>query len=466
MEIIYPRNTRDDAEVIGAIAAGGGIVDNSVLNQTFYDYLTQYFSEDNSKTIMDTINNYYEQMPDVGFNELIVTFMTKFEQELKTLNESIKNMDLGDKFIENHTVIDKGAFTWNDYTTNIYMLEGGVPSSITINQYITNICAVAIFGAEFTSLDLATGVIDVSLYPVEYLETLLANNAIIKIGVDNYVPLTICEITINVNELGDQLDPPIVIVDPIGGGMRDNILGLVYNETSMEDVNLSSSVDWRVPTKAELINVFPLASDIIKYKLVGKDYWTGAANNGELNVHGVSLVGNGFVDEPDGAFSALLGSATMWCTDGFAFVSGNTANYSMATFNITKRGYGIRFIKDAVGVADGETIQYVGNNGIVYNAVAINEVYIMTSNLKETELRDSTPLVEVNDAVTWITNGGKYVTGSNYTNIFDVINGAMVVLDNGDLSLIENNSITGMLPAVKTNELTTPKLASLLLRKI
>ncbi|WP_372934545.1 FISUMP domain-containing protein, partial [Mariniphaga sediminis] len=394
MEVIYPRDNRKDSEVAGVIG-DGGVIENQEINQTFNDWLTQYFNEDNSKTIIETINNYAGSMPDIGLNELLIAYMAKFEAELKRIKEAIQNMDLGDKLIENHTVIDLGAFNWNGNVENIYMLSGGVPSTITINQYINNICGVAIFGSEFQTLDAATGLINLSVYPVDYIQTLLDNNTILTIGVDKYVPLTICDITINNNELGNQLPPVTETGDETGSEVIDNDNGFLYNHYAVMDARkLSSGDDWRVPTKDEFVELLEYLGDKVVYIDNANPLDETNISALKLQMEGIVWPGEdglntfGFNALPSGncsynqTFSGLglnfnLWSSTPIATDAYKLEITGAYNYARVTrMSVNQRnGNSVRFIKDAPGVADGVKVIYTGNNQKKYEAVCIGGKY-------------------------------------------------------------------------------------------
>lgn len=470
MEVIYPRNTRYDSVSGGAIG-DGGIVENSTINQTFYDFLTQYFSEDNSKTIIETVNNNVANLPDVGVNELLFAYMQKFESELKKINESIQNMDMGDKFIENHTVIDKGEFTWNDYTTHIYMLSGGVPSTITINQYINNICGVAIFGSEFGSLDASTGLLPISLYPVEYIETLLANNVILTIGGEQYVPLTICEININDSDLGDQITNDLNTDDNTSEESVENKAGLLYNWWCIEDIRkITSSDDWRVLHTNDYNDLTGLyggqATTGDKLKSIEVGSWVNPENGN--NQSGLNIYGAG--ERSATVFTGIGGNTYIWkqgqkdVDEGYGYtLSNNSATFS-ANFTYKVRGRSIWICRDSVQ-ADGTSGEYVGNNGRIYPTIVRAGLEFICGLLQETKWRDGTSIANVTDLAAWNALGTSALCSYDNGEFVETTQGGIIVVDGNENSLITVDG-NGLSDGRRTTGINNRQLTSLLLRKI
>lgn len=471
MEVIYPRDNRKDSEVAGVVG-DGGVVENQEINQTFNDWLTQYFNEDNSKTIIETINNNAANMPDIGLNELLVAYMAKFEAELKRIKEAIQNMDLGAKLIENHTVIDLGAFNWNGNVENIYMLSGGVPSTITINQYINNICGVAIFGSEFQTLDAATGLINLSVYPVEYIQTLLDNNSVITIGADKYVPLTICDITINNNELGDQL-PPVTETDD-NTSQETFKFGALYNSYVLADNRkFTSSDDWKYMEVAERDGLIAYLGGLAvaggKLKKVSDKHWNDP-NTGATDEFGFGFIGGGKRSGVDGSFSVLKEfGGIRGKSSSVNFTLGFSASYNSAASGTgalgMKDGANVRFVKPAPGVADGETTVYVGNDGKQYTAVCINQVY-WTPDVEETKFRTGEDIPNVTDDAAWAALAGSGMCLYNNAAVVETTNGGVTVVDGDNLSLIQIDPVTGLKVPVPVADVQRAILSSVLLRKI
>ncbi len=474
MEVIYPRDNRRDSVQSGTIGEGGGIVGGGVVNEAFYQWLTQYFNEDNRQSIVETINNYYQQMSDVGVNELLFAYMAKFEIELKAIKEAIQNIDLGNQLIENHTVYNLGEYTWNEHTENIYMLTGGVPSTITINQYINNICGVAIFGSEFKTLDAATGLIDISLYPLEYLETLLANNAILTIGGENYVPLTICEITINNGELGDQLGGDTETDGDTSGEFLDDLPEFYYNWWVGSDARkITSSDSWRVPSYAEMqtLAAYLGGTNVAggKLKETGIDFWN-SPNTGATNEVGFNGRGSGGRNET-GSFFSIMTDGWYWAVDEYNATQGRkfSLNYANAMFSTgmapKKSGFSIRLVQSTVS-ADGTITQYTGNNGQVYQAVAIGGLFWLTEDLREDFFRNGDPVILTESDIAW----AALVTPSMCTRDNEAYktsaNGGVTVVDNGGVSILEIDSGNGLNEPKPVSELGKRALSSLLLRKI
>lgn len=471
MEVIYPRNTRQDSAISGTVGASVPVVDGGVVNNEFNDWLTQYFSEDNSKTIIETINNYAAEMPDIGVNDLIFAYMAKFESELKKINDAIRNADFGNKLIENHTVIDLGEFNWNGNLEHIYMLSGGVPSTITINQYINNICGVALFGSEFQSLDAATGLIDLSLYPTDYLQNLLDSNVILNIGADKYVPITICDITVNDNELGEQIDDVIGTEDNTGVELFNDIFGLLYDHEAVTNAKgLSSGNGWDAPTFAQctaLANyVGGAASPNGKnLQIFGDAYW----NTGDgLDTVGFSAVGSGYRAT---TFKQKLLSCYLWSKDN----SGGTFGYGMiitdagsisVNYANMNQGRSVRLVKDAAGIPDGTIVSYVGNNGLEYEAIAINGLYWLKTNLYETLYKDGTPIPIIEDNALWDADDLGACCRFDNQSIQLVSNGSVAVPSTDGVGILENDSVNGLREFIPLGSLPNRNLSSLLLRRI
>nr|WP_319509415.1 FISUMP domain-containing protein [uncultured Draconibacterium sp.] len=477
MEVIYPRNTISDSQSAGTIGeAGGTVINEGNLNQTFNEWLTQYFTEDRSRTIIETINNYAGEMPDTGVNELIIAFMARFEDLLNQLiNTNNQNTDkIIEKLAELHTVRDLGEFVWNDGNTtqHIYILEGGVPPTITINQYINNICGVAIFAAEFTSNDAATGLVPISLYPVDYIQELIANNPVITIGAENYVPITICDLTLNNNELGGQLIDDTETEEGTSIDAVTSEFGYYYNAYTVHHAkNIGSSEDWTIPTQQQFIDLMNYVGGAAiagnKLKASGLNYWNTDLG---LDEYGFKAVGSGYYAGSD--FSALKQIGKLWTSTAKSewFTYNVAFNHNDGSMSTTENsglavGMSIRLVKDANGVSDGTVIEYVGNNGIKYQAIAINELY-WTPNLLETNWGDGSEMTFVNDQSTWAAMEDEAYANYDFSEVNQYTNGGIVILDNGSVSIGQIDSVNGLNEPKKVSELNKPVLGSLLLRKI
>ena len=447
MEVIYPRDTRKDGLDSGIIGETNIVNDNS-LNQTFYEYLTKYFN-DNSRSIIETVYNTYNELPNVGVNELLFAYLQRIETELKNIREtSVQNTDrIVEKLLEIHSVVDLGEYTWNDFTEHIFMLTGGVSNSITINQFIANICAVVQVGSEFQTVDAATGLKSISLYDAQYIQQLIDSGGVLDIGADKFVLLTACEIQINDNDLGGQLGDDTQTEDPTVGqdSTRDVYL---YNTWAMNDSRkISSSDDWSLADVASVfegIQTYVGGSAVAGLKLKGNDpdfFPDGGFGTNEFNFNWL----------PSGKRTVTTGSFAYSTIEGWITGIGSmrerytwkmeTALDSTSTGMQSSGSYGeglpIVFVK-ATSDPDGTITQYVGNNGEIHRAVAING-YFVTEYIRETLYRDGSPIFgsEHTDSE-WVSIAASHTPAYciNKIPFFDASYGAVAgVSDDGSLSV-------------------------------
>ena len=208
--------------------------------------------------------------------------------------------------------------------------------------------------------------------------------------------------------------------------------GALYNSYAVEGTgtsSISSSDDWYLPSLTDyealitLVDPDGLSYDntaALYYMESGTDHWLTDAG---LNTYGLTLKGVGQRLSSVG-FTALKTYGYYWLSD----VIGTTGRYSMGVYNndtlftnsgdLLTTGNAVILVKNATGIANGETTQYTGNNGKIYNAVCINEKYWLTDPLTETEYRDNSPIYNVTDQTTWngLTTGALCAYNNVLTN--------------------------------------------------
>lgn len=457
MEVIYPRDTRRDGVDSGMIGETNIVNDNS-LNQTFYDYLTQYF-DDHSKSVIETIYNTYNELPNVGVNELLFAYLQRIENELKNIREtSVQNTDrVVEKLLEIHSVVDLGEYTWNDFTEHIFMLTGGVPSSITINQYIANICAVVQIGSEFQTVDAATGLASISLYDTEYVQQLIDSGGVLDIGADKYVLLTACEIQVNGNDLGGQLGDDTQTEDDTSVDLIEDVRSFYYNFYAVNDPRkITSSDDWFVPSSADWQSLFDYVNGAVeKLKKVGADYWD---NDDGTDDYGFGFSGNGQLSFSNGYVALFKKNCVFWTStshDGdeqvVVNIFGATNTYLIGK-SFMKNGNNLRFCKDASGVPDGSVLEYVGNNGRVYNAIALGGKY-WTPDICETLYRDHSFLTYTLNGASWVALGANESFATYYDEPYQLTT-------NGSVSGVDENGNLNVMSLAPAGELNEPKTVS------
>jgi uncharacterized protein (TIGR02145 family) len=211
-----------------------------------------------------------------------------------------------------------------------------------------------------------------------------------------------------------------IICDAQFYGLNQNYdqvkFGYLYNwyaaDYSSGDT-ITSSNDWSIPTETQwsdlLIHgggtgVFGLGDNKgLKFQKTSSVVWNTASGTDD---YGLSLVGGGSRSQTTGAFTnSKLKGVHMGYGSDYVFIDFSDNSNVVQKLAKTTRGVSIRLVKDATGISDGVTTTYVGNNGFVYTAIAINELYWITSNLVETKFRDGS----------WITgfDGGAYTPISN-----------------------------------------------------
>jgi len=156
-------------------------------------------------------------------------------------------------------------------------------------------------------------------------------------------------------------------------------------------------------------------------KLPSLDYWNHITD--VVNTTGISFVGGG--DRDLSAFGDLKSRGYYHCSTAFTASNVYGFNVYSATsddigYNAPSKKYGlsIRMVKDAVGITDGATTTYTGNDGKIYTAIAFNELYWTVKNLAETKYRNGTSISEVTDQTAWanLSTGARCVYNNDESN--------------------------------------------------
>ena len=379
------------------------------------------------------------------------------------------------QLLENHTVTLLGEYTWNGFTTNIYFLSGGVPPSTTIGQYLTEVCGVSLAGAVFISLDSETGLKAISLYPVEYLQKLIANNAVFTIGGEKYVVVTRCELEVNNNELGSQIGSDTDTELPTSIDHSD--VPLLYNWFVGQNPNISSRDDFYVPSEAQCQSLIDYLSangyngrESVALRTSEEGHWDTDVGD---DAFGFNAFGDGVRRDGDGHFLDQGKRGGCWTSDGNESYGKLMAIYDSALSNImnidwdgSTCGRPLRLVKDAVGRQDGEIIDYIGNNGVRYTAIVINELYWLTSSLQETMWRDGSFILTETENLVW---GALDVAAvCSYLNVeFESVStGGVSVVDGDELVSFDYSLAEGLNNPKVVSELSRRKIAPVLLRRL
>lgn len=187
-------------------------------------------------------------------------------------------------------------------------------------------------------------------------------------------------------------------------------LGLLYNFYAATNVlEISSSSAWRLPTQPEWDALEVYLGDASGIgcsaflKEATLDFWqtpnTGATNSKEFTARGTGY------RLSSGAFGyknqrTYIMTSTAYSSSYKYRMEYNNAN-TIATLSSKKEGSTIRLVKSATGISDGVKTSYVGNDGKIYRAVALNQLFWLADNLAETKYRDGSLIPEITDASSW-----------------------------------------------------------------
>ena len=173
--------------------------------------------------------------------------------------------------------------------------------------------------------------------------------------------------------------------------------GYLYNWYAVDDSRkLISNDQWTIPTTTQWGTLYSYHSVGIGMKTDKLSYWN---TDDGTNEQGFDGRGHGW-RRSTGTFEDLLSSGAFH-TSVSSRKSMTDAMSSFNTFSeFDETGMAVRLVKDATGLADGITTTYIGNDGKVYNAIVIDELY-WTQNLEETKFRNGDLITYVSDDTAW-----------------------------------------------------------------
>lgn len=188
----------------------------------------------------------------------------------------------------------------------------------------------------------------------------------------------------------------IYIPKPATSGIYYPEYGLLYNGYIISDSRkLFSSDDWDFPTQAQCNSLITYAGGTTagkKLKLPDLTYWASVPTGTDNSLF-LRLIGNG-LRSTTGIFQNIKYDSRTWTKtlpySGVYYHVYNLHSQSnlIVSVNAFKNGFSIRGVKLATGVPDGTITNYTGNDGKVYLAVAINQIYWIQYNLAETRFRN------------------------------------------------------------------------------
>ena len=173
--------------------------------------------------------------------------------------------------------------------------------------------------------------------------------------------------------------------------------GLLYNWYAATDTNIVAD-GWRVPVinDFETLITYLGGSSIAgsKMKETGIVHWTveNATNEAMFNGRGA-----GVRQGADGVFSLISLYEYMWVTDDPIGSATNrlyllyapSAAISAANYvSLKERGASIRLVKESTTLSDGQSGEYVGNDGHIYRTICIGTQEWLADNLIETKFRN------------------------------------------------------------------------------
>lgn len=160
-----------------------------------------------------------------------------------------------------------------------------------------------------------------------------------------------------------------------------------------------------------------------KVKTAGTTFWN-TPNTGATNEVGFNSKGNG-VRTNVGGFTTINTVGTFW-----AGIAPSSITYAETTNTGTawgsgsttaKAGCGIRLVKDATTLTEGQTSWMTGNDGKVYQTICINGKEWTSENICETKYRNGDAIPKVTDNSAWaaLTSGAYCSYGNNDSNALE-----------------------------------------------
>jgi len=215
---------------------------------------------------------------------------------------------------------------------------------------------------------------------------------------------TIIEITSNILTIGEVISGLHNISVPVIK------FGLLYNSYIIPLYNLMLRDGFCLPTRAQwsLFGLYLSATGTAGGQLKDTDleFWI-PPNTGALNSFGFNWRGNGERYYTDGTFHFIRNNGPIWLNEpayGGKFED-REARYNTdsvhGSASYKANGLAIRAFRPAVGVADGVTGVYVGNNSQIYRTIVIDENEWLADNLVETKWNDGSNIPEITDNIAW-----------------------------------------------------------------
>lgn len=206
--------------------------------------------------------------------------------------------------------------------------------------------------------------------------------------------------------------------------------GYLYNRYAVTDAKYLAASGWHIPTDAEWTALSDYLGTKIddydnpygyKLKETGTTYWD-SPNTGATNEVGFYGRGGGVRYKP-------VSSYIYDDINQYGYFWSSTQNYGVYywarqlyynSVNIHRgyadsgNGYSVRLIKD-----DSTLAGYTGNDGKTYSTVKINDQVWLAENLAETEYRDHSKIIIVEDATVWagLSTGAMCAYDNDYTNV-------------------------------------------------
>jgi hypothetical protein len=192
--------------------------------------------------------------------------------------------------------------------------------------------------------------------------------------------------------------------------------GKLYNWYSGQ-VAISSSDDWVVPsladfaTLANFLSGYEIAGSALKE--VGFLHWSDpnlATNSSFFSAvgAGVRIASFGFFDllfynyflvSDDFGVNSPCGKTLVSSLESFDdIISGSLPSHILLAKAL---GSSIRLVKNSTTLSNGQTSFYAGNDGTIYPTICIGNQEWLSTNLKETLLRDLSPIANVTDSSEW-----------------------------------------------------------------
>ncbi len=187
--------------------------------------------------------------------------------------------------------------------------------------------------------------------------------------------------------------------------------GLLYSNAFQLTTNWISTAGWRIPIYAT--DTFPWYFDPYWKVDLGKKMRDTNIAFWQVGLTATNLMkwnarGSGYRSSA-GLF--LDGQTDHWFMQwsqagniSFMYQDYNDSkpNLGTSSYANTRYGLSIRLVRDAIGIADGVTGIYVGNNGRVYRTIVVMEREWLADNLAETKFNDGSLIPVVEDTPTWI----------------------------------------------------------------